>query len=84
MLDKALAGEITTRLVLADFPARIKEPWEKAFGKEKVRQAWRRDGLTPFNRQCYWNMVNAEGKPDAQRAQADARAAAVNAVHGMR
>jgi hypothetical protein len=61
MLDKTVRGE-PSQLTLADFSACIKKPWEKAFSEEKIKQALRRDGLIPFNRQCYWNLLIAESR----------------------
>jgi hypothetical protein len=73
-----------TQLGLEDFSVCFKEPWEKAFRREKIVQAWAKDGIIPFTRSCMWDLIADEEKRAKAAAELDAREKGVTTLHALR
>ena len=73
-----------TQLGLEDFPVCFKEPWEKAFRREKLVQAWAKDGIIPYTRSCMWHLIADEEKKAVAAAALDAREKGAAALHALR
>ena len=83
LTEKRLRGA-PAELKLADFPECFAEPWEHAFRREKVIEAWSKDGVFPFTRRCYWDVLQKEESQAEAAARVGAQARAQSALHTMR
>ena len=71
-------------LTLEDFAACFKQPWEKAFRREKVVEAWKKDGIIPFDRACMWRVKLEEEARKVSAARVKNHETLVARVRSMR
>ena len=55
---KVLSG--SCRLTTAELLQAAKTPWENAFSQQRVLDAWRLIGISPFTQCVYWSLLNSE------------------------
>ena len=73
-----------TQLGPEDFPACFKQPWERAFRREKIKQAWAKDGVIPFTRRCMWELRAEEERRATAAAALTAREQGAAELRGLR